>query len=245
MRVLLFGATGMVGGGVLRWLIASPQVDRVVAVSRKQLGVQHPKLEVVIEADMFHLKNIDSLKGFDACFYCLGVSSVGMKEAEYRHFTRDLTVAVARQLLPGNPRMVFELVSGERADLHGRQMWLRVKAEADDALLGIGFHDAYVLRPGFIQPMGGAVSSNRWVRWIYPVTGAIYPFLQRRFDRAVTSTDLIAKAMLQLATTGNVKKILRTGELNEIARSFSAATSTATPLDTRAQPPRARSTKTP
>ncbi len=112
MKILLFGATGMVGDGVLHWLITSPCVDHVVAVSRKPLEVQHAKIGVVIEEDMFHLRNVDVLKGFDECFFCLGISSVGMNEAEYGNLTLDLTLAVARQLSPGNLRMVFEFISG-------------------------------------------------------------------------------------------------------------------------------------
>ena len=113
MDILLFGATGMVGDGVLRWLTASTKVTRVVAVSRKPLAVQHSKLDTVIEPDMFHLQHLDTLRDFDACLFCLGASSVGMSPEDYRQLTYDLTVAVARQLLPGNPRMVFEYISGE------------------------------------------------------------------------------------------------------------------------------------
>ena len=153
MNILLFGATGMVGDGVLRWLIASAPVDRVVAVSRKALSVQHAKLQTVIESDMFRLQNLDVLHGFDACFFCLGASSVGMSPEAYRRLTYDLTLAVARQLLPGNPRMVFEYISGEGTDANSRQKWARVKAETEEALFKLGFRDAYAHRPGFIQPM--------------------------------------------------------------------------------------------
>jgi hypothetical protein len=121
MNILLFGATGMVGDGVLRWLIESPRVSRVVAVSRKPLTVQHPKLETVIAPDMFQLQHVNSLRDFDACLFCLGASSVGMSPDDYRRLTYDLTVAVARQLLPRNPRMVFEYISGEGADARSRQ----------------------------------------------------------------------------------------------------------------------------
>src|SRR6516162_3264370 len=131
MNILLFGATGMVGDGVLRWLIASPKVSRVVAVSRKPISVQHSKPETVIEADMFHLKHLGELRDFDACFFCLGASSVGMGPEDYRRLTYDLTVAVARQLLPGNPRMVFEYISGEGTDAKSRQRWAQVKAETE------------------------------------------------------------------------------------------------------------------
>jgi len=220
MKILLFGPTGLVGDGVLRWLITSPKVDQVLAVSRKPLVVQHPKLKVVIEEDMFHLRNADVLKGFDACFFCLGASSVGMDEAEYRRLTVDLTLAVARQLLPANPRMIFEFISGAGAGSNARQMWRRVKGEAEDALLAMGLYDAYALRPAFIQPMRGSTTRYRPLRWIYALTAAVYPYLQKRFDRNVTSTDLLAEAMLQLATAGDVKKILTNGELNQLARSI-------------------------
>jgi uncharacterized protein YbjT (DUF2867 family) len=228
MNILLFGATGMVGDGVLRWLIASPKVSRVVAVSRRgllnahnafavRLPIQHPKLETVIEADVFHLLNVDALKDFDACFFCLGVSSVGMGAEEYRRITYDLTLAVARQLLPGNPRMVFEYISGEGTDSNSGQKWARVKAETEAALSKMGFRDAYALRPGFIQPMHGVTSRMRPVRWLYALTARVYPFLQKAFGRWVTSTDLLAAAMLQLVIAGSEKKTLNTREINAIA----------------------------
>jgi uncharacterized protein YbjT (DUF2867 family) len=207
----------MVGDGVLRWLIASPRVSRVVAVSRTPISVQHSKPEPVIEADMFHLKHLGELRDFDACFFCLGASSVGMSPEDYRRLTYDLTVAVARQLLPGNPRMVFEYISGEGTDAKSRQKWAQVKAETETALLNMGFRDAYALRPGFIQPMRGVTSRMRSVRLMYALTAPIYPFLQKRFSRFVTSTDRLAAAMLRLALAGNQKKTLNTRELNAVA----------------------------
>jgi uncharacterized protein YbjT (DUF2867 family) len=217
MIVLLFGATGTVGDGVLRWLIASPKVNRVVAVSRKPLSVQHPKLETVIELDMFRLQHLDALRDFDACFFCLGASSVGMSPEDYSRLTYDLTVAVARQLLPGNLRMVFEYISGEGTDANSGQKWSRVKAKTETTLLNMGFRDAYAMRPGFIQTMRGATSRMRSVRWMYALTTPIYPFLQKRFGRFVTSTDRLAAAMLQLAIAGSPKKTLNTRELNALA----------------------------
>ena len=218
MKILLFGATGMVGDGVLRRLIASPKVSRLVAVSRKPLAVQHPKLETVIEPDMFHLQHVNTHRDLDACFFCLGASSVGMSPGSYRRLTYDLTVAVARQLLPGNPRMVFEYISGEGTDAKSRQRWSQVNAETETALLTMGFRDAYALRPGFIQPMRGVTSRVRSIRWMYALTAPVFPFLQKTFGRWVTSTDLLAAAMLQLAAKGSEKKILNTVELNTLAR---------------------------
>jgi uncharacterized protein YbjT (DUF2867 family) len=218
MKILLFGATGMVGDGVLRWLIASSKVSRVVAVSRKPLAMQHPKLETVVEPHMFHLQHVGELRDFDACFFCLGASSVGMGAEDYRRLTYDLTIAVARQLLPGNPRMVFEYISGEGTEANSRQAWARVKAETEAALLKMGFRDAYALRPGMIQPMRGAKSRLRSLRWLHALTAPVYPFLQKIFGRWVTSTDLLATAMLQLAMAGNKQKAVNTAELNKVAR---------------------------
>jgi len=217
LKILLFGATGMVGDGVLRWLISSSKVERVVAVSRKPLAVQHPKLVVVIEDDMSHLQHSDTLQDFDACFFCLGATSVGMSAADYRRLTFDLTIAVARQLLPSNPRMVFEYISGEGTSRDARQAWARVKAETEAALLAMGFRDAYALRPGFIQPMRGSGSRMRSLRWLYALTAPFYPFLERWFSRFVTSTDRLAEAMLHLAIEGDARKILNTRELNQLA----------------------------
>jgi uncharacterized protein YbjT (DUF2867 family) len=217
MKILLFGATGMVGDGVLRWLIASPKVTRVVTVARRALSVQHAKLETVIEPDMFHLLHLDALRDFDACFFCLGASSVGMSPEDYRRLTYDLTVGVARQLLPGNPRMVFEYVSGEGTDANSRLAWARVKAETETALSKMGFRDVYALRPGMIQPMRGVKSRLRSLRWLYALTAPVYPFLQKTLGRWVTSTDLLAASMLQLAIAGSEKKALNTAELNEVA----------------------------
>ncbi len=220
MKILLFGATGMVGDGVLRRLIVASEVEKIVAVSRKELATHNAKISVVIEKDMFQLQNLHMLGGFDACFFCLGASAVGMTEAEYRHITLDLTMAVARQLLPlnPNPKMTYEFISGGRADLNAKQMWSRVKAETENVVLKIGFHDAYALRPGYIQPMRGAASRYRFARCIHALVAPIYPTLQKRFDRAVTSTDLLADAMLRLAIDGNVKKILSNSELNNLAQ---------------------------
>jgi uncharacterized protein YbjT (DUF2867 family) len=217
MNILLFGATGMVGDGVLRWLIDSPKVSRVVAVSRKPLAIQHPRLETVIEPDMFHLGHVDALRDFDACLFCLGASSVGMSPEDYRRLTYDLTIAVARQLLLRNPRMVFEYISGEGTDANSRQRWAQVKAETEMVLLNMGFRDAYALRPGLIQPMRGVTSRVRSIRRMYALTAPVFPLLRKTLGRWVTSTDLLAAAMLQLAMAGSEKKTLNTADLNKVA----------------------------
>lgn len=216
MNILLFGATGMVGDGALRWLIASPKVTRVVAVSRKPLSLHHPKLGSVVETDMFHIQRLDTLQDFDACFLCLGAGSVGMNAEDYRHLTYELTLSVVQQLLARNPRMVFEYISGEGTDANSWQRWARVKAETEAAFFKLGFRGAFGLRSGFIQPKRGATGRVRSVRWMCAFTAPIYPFLQKTFGRWVTSTDLLATAMLQLAVTGSDKKVFNTSELNAL-----------------------------
>ena len=217
MNILLFGATGMVGDGVLRWLVTAPEVTRIAAVSRRPLAFQHVKVETIVEPDMFHLRHLDALGGFDACLFCLGSTSVGKTPEVYRNLTFDLTLAVAGQLLPRNPGMVFEYISGEGTDRQSHRGWSRVKAETEDAILAAGFRDAYALRPGFIQPMRGAVSREKWARRFYSVTAPFYPVIRALFGKFATDTDRLAEAMLELALTGNPEKTLNTAALNAIA----------------------------
>ncbi len=159
MRILLFGATGMIGEGVLRYVLELKDVSEVTAVSRRPLRFQHEKLSVVIEPDMEYLSQRDKLHDFDVCLYCLGVSAVGMSEEEYRRQTVDLTLRVAEQIAPLNAAMIFEYVSGMGAGPESKQMWRRVKGEAEQAVLSFGFRDAYALRPGFISTHAWSYSS--------------------------------------------------------------------------------------
>lgn len=218
MRVLLFGASGMVGEGVLRWLLQDASIAEVVSVGRSPIAVTHPKLRSVVEPDLFHLSDPSTLANFDACFFCLGVSSVGMSESTYRRVTQDLTLAIAHQLLPQNPQMVFEYISGDGTKANSGQMWARVKAETEQKLLATGFRDAYMLRPGFIQPMRGVTSRIKWMRWLYAACAPLYPLLQRVMPGVVTSTDRLAAAMVQLARKGWGVDILSPSEINQVFR---------------------------
>ena len=221
MEILLFGATGMVGDGVLRWLIASPKANRVVAVSRKPLAVQHPKLETVIEADMFRLQHVDALRDFNTCFFCLGVSSVGMSEADYTKITHDLTLAVAHVLAPLNPQMTFLYVSGTGTDSteRGKTMWARVKGRTENDLLREPFKSAYMLRPGYIQPMHGVKSKTPLYRVFYVVLSWLYPVI-RLFARkyAITTEDL-GRAMIKIPKSGAPKHILENSDIEALVSS--------------------------
>ena len=211
MKVILFGATGMVGQGVLRECLLDPRIGRVLAVVRSPLGVQHEKLETVLEPDLLHLEPIAGrLAGYDACFFCLGVSSVGMKEDAYTRVTYDLTLAVAHVLVPANPDMTFIYVSGEGTDSteRGRSMWARVKGRTENALLREPFRAVYLFRPGFIQPLHGIVSKTRLYRLLYVVVAPLYPVLKALIPSHVTTTEELGRAMIRVARDGSAEKVL-------------------------------------
>jgi len=209
MRVLLFGATGMVGQGVLRECLLDPDVTEVVAVGRSSTGQTHTKLREVIAPDLF---NLAPLPGFDACFFTIGQTSAGMSEADYTRITFDLTMAVAKAVI--DPQMTFVFVSG--AGTGGKAMWARVKARAENALLQMPFKAAYMFRPGMIQPMHGIQSRTRSYRVFYMFFGWLMPILRPLLPGYVTSTEQIGRAMLAVAKRGYPKKILESRDINDL-----------------------------
>jgi uncharacterized protein YbjT (DUF2867 family) len=221
MKVLLFGASGMVGQGVLRECLLDPEVKQVLAVGRRPSGARHEKLLDLVAADLHDLApHAAELTGFDACFFCLGVSSAGMREADYRRVTKDLTLAVAGTLARLNPGMTFVYVSGEGTDSteRGRSMWARVKGETENALLRLPFASAYMFRPGFIQPLHGITSRTRLYRAAYAVASPLFPVLDRLVPDHATTTERLGRAMLAVAKRGAPKKVLVTRDLNALAR---------------------------
>ncbi|GAA1377430.1 NAD(P)H-binding protein [Streptomyces beijiangensis] len=219
MKVLLFGATGMVGQGVLRECLLDRRVTSVIAVVRAPLGFTHPKLRAVVHGDFSDFSSLEEeFADVDACFYCLGVSSVGLREEEYRRITYDYTLAAARAL-PPNPELTFVYVSGEGTDSteSGRSMWARVKGRTENALLAMDFH-AYMFRPGFIQALHGATSRTRLYRAMYVVAGPLYPLLRRLIPRHVTTTENLGRAMLAVAgRAGSGERVLGSPEINKAA----------------------------
>ncbi|TDT95967.1 hypothetical protein EDD99_7809 [Streptomyces sp. 846.5] len=204
MNVIIFGASGMVGQGVLRECLLDDRVGRVLVVGRTAIGVEHPKLRELVQADPSDLSAVAAeLAEYDACFFCLGVSAAGMTEDAYRAITYDLTLAVARPLAEANPELVFCYVSGAGTDSSekGRAMWARVKGRTENDLLKLPFQ-AYMFRPAFIQPLHGAVSKTRSYRIIYTLFGPLLPLLRRLAPNRITSTEQIARAMLAVATAG-------------------------------------------
>ncbi|MFF2554505.1 NAD-dependent epimerase/dehydratase family protein [Nocardia sp. NPDC058058] len=220
MKVILFGATGMIGQGVLAECLRDERVQQVLAVGRGALGIESPKLRELVQPDPSDLSAISGeLAEFDACFFCLGVSSVGMKEADYRRITYDLTLRVANTLAAANPKMTFIYVSGQGTDSteQGRSMWGRVKGKTENDLLALPFQ-AYMFRPGFVQPMDGVVSKTPLYRAAYAVTGPLIPLFKRLAPNAVNDNREIGRAMISVAASGADTRVLKPREINARAR---------------------------
>jgi uncharacterized protein YbjT (DUF2867 family) len=221
MKVMIFGATGMVGQGVLRACLAAGDVNKVLLIGRSPLQLEHPKLDQIVLADLFDIQNIrERLSGYDACFFCLGVSSSGMTEAQYTRITYDLTLSVASSLAELNPAMVFTYVSGAGTDSseRGRTMWARVKGRTENQLTNLGFRGVYLFRPGVIQPLDGIQSKTRAYHLLYSATGWLLPALRRLFPNAIVTTDDIGQAMLNVARTGAGRAVLEPRDIVRVAK---------------------------
>lgn len=221
MKIVLFGATGMVGQGVLRECLAAPDMDEVLVVVRTTLGITHPKLREVVHQDFFDYASIEpELLGYEACFFCLGVSAAGMDEARYTRLTYDLTLAAATTLVRLNPTMVFVYVSGAGTDSteQGRSMWARVKGRTENALQRLPFRGVYLFRPGFIEPAHGERSKTTMARVVYAISRPLVPLLRALFPRHILSTVIIGQAMLSVARQGAPKAILECPDILEAAR---------------------------
>jgi uncharacterized protein YbjT (DUF2867 family) len=219
MKVLLFGATGMVGQGILRECLLDPEVTIVKTIGRNSTGQHHEKLGELIYADLFDYSGIDDwLTGFDACFFALGVSSFGMKEKEYTHITYDLTLAAATTLARLNPQMTFVYVSGASTDSteKGSSMWARVKGRTENALLRLPFRAAYMFRPGLIVALHGIQSRTALYRIIYKMIGPLVPLAHRFWPNAVLTTEEIGKAMISVARNGAPKQILEVKDIRTV-----------------------------
>ncbi|HMD77385.1 MAG TPA: NAD-dependent epimerase/dehydratase family protein [Terracidiphilus sp.] len=215
MKVLVFGATGMVGQGVLRECLLDPEVELAVTVGRTATGGQNPKLREIVRGDLRSYEGIeDELTGFDACFFCLGVSSGGMKEADYERVTYGLTLAAAKTLSRVNPGMTFIYVSGAGTDSteQRRVMWARVKGRTENALLRLPLK-AYMFRPGLIQPLDGIRSKTPAYRVLYGLAKPLLPLLRWAFPNQVLSTREIGQAMLAAAKRGYEKRVLETRDI--------------------------------
>jgi uncharacterized protein YbjT (DUF2867 family) len=220
VKVILFGATGMVGAGALLACLADDRVESVLAVGRTPTGRSHSKLREVSHRDFF---NYDALRAefisADTCFFCLGVSSAGMSEAEYTRLTFDLTLAAARGMVAVNSGITFCYVSGLGTDSteRGRVMWARVKGRTENALLALPFKAAYMFRPGFIQPMDGIRSKTVWVQGLYTLSAPLYPLLHRLFPRYSTTTTHLGRALIEVAENGYPTRLLHSRDIEALA----------------------------
>jgi uncharacterized protein YbjT (DUF2867 family) len=220
IRVVLFGATGMIGQGVLRECFADPDVERVLSVVRAPTGIQHYKLVEMVHPNFHDFTTVSAgLVGYHVCLFCLGVSSAGMTEAQYKAITYDVTIAAASALVRENPAMTFVYISGAGTDSTGRKrsMWARVKGATENALLQMPFKSAYMFRPGYIQPRHGIKSRTPWTRRMYAAIGWAYPLWKLLFRNYVTTTDELAHAMLYVAKHGAPRALIESRDINSFA----------------------------
>ena len=220
MNVLLFGATGMVGQGVLRECLLDPDVQSVKTIGRTATGVQNPKLRDIVHPDLWNYSTLESeLGNLDACFFCLGIASAGMTESAYERVTCAIPVAAAKILSKLNPNMTFIFVSGAGTDSseRGRIMWARIKGKAENILIKLPFRGVYAFRPAIIRPLHGAKSKTKLYRFFYALTGPILPLLGMLFPNHVTTTERIGQAMLRITRKGFPKTVLESRDINTAA----------------------------
>ncbi|AJJ12338.1 NADH(P)-binding family protein [Yersinia rohdei] len=221
MKIIIFGASGMLGQGVVRECLLAADVSGVAVVTRQALAISNPKLQQIVTPDptKFSLSRED-IRQYDACFFCLGVSATGMTEEKYRQLTYELTLNVSSQLQQANPAMAFIYVSGAGTDSseQGKVMWARVKGKTENALLKLGFAHAWMFRPAIIQPLNGARSKTASYRIFYQLLTPLFPLLKYLFPTAILTTEDMGKAMLNAVRYGYDKPILEKGDISQLAK---------------------------
>ncbi len=219
-KVILFGATGMVGSGVLYECLDSPRVSTVLVIGRTASGIAHEKMRELLHGDFLDFEPLrDQFASADACFFCLGVSSAGMREAAYTRITHDFTVAAAKAMIGTSPQLTFIYVSGEGTDSseRGRTMWARVNGRTENELLAMPFKAAYMFRPGYIQPLRGVRTKTALYGAIYGALAWFYPVLQRVAPKFATTTVNVGRAMIEVAAEGYARPIVLTKDINALA----------------------------
>ena len=209
----------MIGQGVLRECLLDADVARVLTIGRTATGVQHAKLQEIAHPDLWHYAAIeDRLRGFDASFFCLGVTSAGMSEADYTRVTYGITIAAAETLCQLNPAMTFVFVSGAGADSseQGRLMWARVKGKTENAIIRLPFKASYVFRPGVVQPMHGERSRTAAYRVLYTITKPLVPLIRRLWPNQILTTEQFGRAMLFVVRHGAPKRVLESADINAL-----------------------------
>ncbi len=221
MRVLLIGASGMVGQAALGACRADDRVSEVTAILRTPLGIAGGKVREVICPDLFQIESVAAQLGTpDACLFCAGVSALGRSEAEYRRLTFDMTLTVAKALIRVSPAMRFLYVTGVGTDSSemGRSMWARVKGATENALLRLGFAGVALFRPGYIQPLRGVSSKVGWYNSLYAVLRPAYPLLKLVAAKHVTDSDTLGRAMLEAVQPGGPNGVIEPAEINRLGR---------------------------
>jgi uncharacterized protein YbjT (DUF2867 family) len=219
MNVIVFGGTGMIGQGVIRECLIDPGVERVLTIGRSATGIKDGKLRELVHHDMWRYDSVEAeLSGLDACFFCLGVSSVGMNEADYERVTVGIAVAAAETLVRLNPSLTFVYVSGAGSDSseRGRIMWARVKGKAENAILRL-FESGYVFRPGVVQPLHGIRSRTAAYRVLYSITAPLLPLVRRLMPGYILTTEQFGRAMLVVARRGAPKRVLENRDIAALA----------------------------
>ena len=217
IKAIITGSTGMVGEGVLHECLLHRDVESVLVINRKPCGVQHSKLKEIIHKDFFDLSQVEGqLTGYNACFFCAGVSSIGKTEEEYKRITYDLTLNFAKTLVKLNPDMVFNYVSGTGTDSteNGKIMWARIKGKTENDLMKLQFKDAYMFRPGYIQPIKGLKNTYK----IYKVVAPFYPVFKILFPKHVVSLEEVGQAMINSVLKGYKKKVLECADIRDLAK---------------------------
>ena len=216
---VIMGSTGMVGKGVLLECLKSDLVEKVLAINRHPLGINHPKLKEVVQENFNDFSAISSeLKNYNACFYCIGISAAGLSEEKYSKVNYDMVLTFAKDLYRVNPHLIFVYVSGKGTDSSekGSVMWARVKGKTENALLKMGFKAAYMFRPGLIQPLGGLKSRTKWYNVFYAIFKPFY-FVFKHFKNYVTNTEAMGKAMIAATVFGYRNNIIYSKEINELS----------------------------
>jgi uncharacterized protein YbjT (DUF2867 family) len=217
IRAIITGSTGMVGEGVMHECLQHPDVEKVLVINRKPGEYSHPKLTELIQTDFFNLDAVEPhLKGYNACFFCLGVSAIGMKVEDYYRTTYQLTMAMATTLARLHPDMTFCYVSGAGTDSteKGRSMWARVKGKTENDLMKLPFRQVYMFRPGFIQPTKGLKNTLKWYKYM----GWLFPVLQRFFSGYVSTLQQIGIAMINAVSKGYSKSILEVTDIITLSK---------------------------
>ena len=218
LNVIITGTTGMVGKAVLLECLDSPAVNSILVINRKSIGIKHSKLKEIIHADFFHLSPIQyELKGYNTCFFCLGVSAMGLNEKRYHNLTYDLTVHFAETIAKENTEMTFNYVSGAGTDTseQGKVMWARVKGKTENKLISL-FNDVYLFRPGAILPEKGVKSNVGWYNAVYVVLRPFYPLLKKM--NSITTSSRLGQAMINSLLKGSEKKFLENQDINLLAK---------------------------